>query len=195
MNRWIWLAAAVLALAVIAAPTSANAAKPPPPPALPAVTQAPVNIFIDDKAKEPVLLVPRKVLASLRADAGEADPNTQRAALPSMHLIVAGTALAAALAFGGLWFLRGRHKPGATVLLVLIAVAGVVCVGSMVWANVPPPVPKPPVLSVPVLGVPLADKVKIQVVDDSDTIVLVVTKDQLTKVLEKSAPPKDEPKK
>src|SRR5262245_59318279 len=111
MKQWSW-AAAVVALAVVAGLGRADLipgggggrpkpppAKPPVVPQVPAVVEAPFNVAIDDNAKEPVLYVPRKLLNSLRADAGDPDPDTRRTeAVPNLHIVVSGVALAAALA-------------------------------------------------------------------------------------------------
>ena len=123
------------------------------------------------------------------------------------NVIIAGSALAVSLALGGLWFVRGRKKPGSTALLMVIALAGVVGVASVASADLslpkakpnPPPNP-PPVPAKPVVpaGIPLADaKIKIEVVEEGDTIVLVVKKEHLTKVLDAAAKdaPKEQPKK
>jgi hypothetical protein len=194
MHRSKFLAIAVLVLASAGHLFANPPAPPPPKPPIkePAAAAVAMNVVIDDKATEPKLVIPKKVLATLKADAGDPDPNTRR--VEHLHLIVAGCALTLALTLGGLWLVRGRRKPGSTVLLVLVALGGVVAVTSMVWGNVGPPPPPPPPPVAP--GIPLADKVKIETVEQGDTILLVVTRDQLIKIVDKSAPKKDEePKK
>jgi hypothetical protein len=186
MNRLLWTLALVV---LLGGQLAANPPAPPPKPPVkePAAAAVPMNVVIDDKATEPKLVIPKKVLATLKADAGDPDPDTRR--VEHLHLIVAGCALTLALTFGGLWLVRGRRKPGSTALLVLVALGGVVAVTSMVWANAGPPrLPAPP-------GIPLADKVTIETSEQGDTILLFVTRDQLTKIVDKSAPKKDEEKK
>jgi hypothetical protein len=187
MKRLVCVALVTTAM-VVAAPLFGNPPPPPerPKPVPPPVAAAPINVLIDDKATETKLLVPRKILATLKADAGEAmDPETGRASLPSWHLLIAGSALAAAVAVGGLWFILGRKR--SNTLALVLGLTGVGIAAGIAWANVAPPPPRPPI---PVIGIPLADKAKVEVVEEGDAIVLVATREQLTKLLEKAPAPK-----
>src|SRR5215470_12630267 len=94
---------AVLAVVGTAAAGLANQAPPFPPPQPPPATAA-VVIVVDDKAREPTLELPRKLLSRLRASADGADDGTRRAeAAPVWRTVVGGLALSSALALGGLW--------------------------------------------------------------------------------------------
>lgn len=171
--------------------------RPPPPPPPPA---AAVVILVDDKAPEPRLEIPRKLLANLRVSADGAEDGTRRAeARPAWHTILAGVALSCSLALGGLWLVRARHRPGAKALLLLSATACLLAVGAgCLWADIPSPFgrprPRPPAPAEPEklpAGVVLAEKVPISVVERGEAIRLIVPREQLAGVLEKSAPAKE----
>jgi hypothetical protein len=172
--------------------------RPPPPPPPPA---APVVILVDDKAQEPRLEVPRKLLANLRASAEDgADDGTRRAeARPAWHTILAGIALSCSLALGGLWLVRARYRPGAKAALLLLTTVVLLGVGAgCLWADIPSPFgrprPRPPAPAEPEKlpeGVVLSEKVPIQVVERGEAVRLIVPREQLARVLEKSAPAKD----
>jgi hypothetical protein len=191
----MWITALVVAGMAPAARGDLIPGKPRGPAKLPPLT-APVVVVVDDKATETHVQIPRALLGQLRADAGEVgDPDTRRAeALPLLHLVVAGTALSLALTFGGLWLVRHRSRsPRSNVALLLIAVAALAVGATTLWANAAPPVPKPKPDSagpdkVAAAGIPLADKAVIEVVDKGEAITLIVKSDDLSKVLQKSAP-------
>jgi hypothetical protein len=159
-----------------------------------------VVILVDDKAQEPHLEIPRKLLANLRVSADGADDGTRRAeARPRWHTILAGVALSCGLALGGLWLVRARYRPGAKAALLLAATLGLFAVGvDCLWANIAPPFgqpgSRPPAPAAPErlpAGVVLSEKVPIQVVERGEAIRLVVPREQLAKVPEKSALEKD----
>src|SRR4051794_23425887 len=133
MRLWSWIAATLVALTLIAGLSWANGIPFKPPPAPP--TQVTLNVAIDENIKEPTLLVPKKVLANLRADVGDPNQDPRVQAMPLLRTVLAGAAIAGALALGGLWLVRSRRKPGSTVMVALIAVVGVVAISSVVWAN------------------------------------------------------------
>jgi hypothetical protein len=199
MQRWIWTTAVVLALLAPAARADlkpANPVGPKKPPAGPLT--APIVVVVDDKATETHVQIPRALLGQLRADAGDAaDPNTRRAeALPPLHLVVAGTALALALTFGGLWLVRARIRPTrSNVALLLVAITALAIGATSLWADIAVPKPKPKPDSgtadakVPANGANLTDKAVIEVVDKGDAITLIVNRDDLANVLQKTAPP------
>src|SRR5262249_50127172 len=202
MHRWIWTTAVVLALLAPAARADlkpANPAGPRKPPAGPLT--APVVVVVDDKATETHLQIPRALLGQLRADAGDAgDPNTRRAeALPPLHLVVAGAALALALTFGGLWLVRARARTArSNVALLLVAVTALAVGATSLWANAAAPQPKPKPdsgavdVKLPANGANLTDKAVIEVIEKGDAITLIVNRDDLANVLQKTAPKKSD---
>jgi hypothetical protein len=198
MQRWIWTTAflALLAPAARADLKPANPAGPKKPPAGPLT--APVVVVVDEKATETHLQIPRALLGQLRADAGDAgDPNTRRAeALPPLHLVVAGAALALALTFGGLWLVRARVRTSrSNVALLLVAVTALAIGATSLWADIAVPKPKPKPdsgtvdVKLPANGANLTDKAVIEVIDKGDAITLIVNRDDLANVLQKTAPP------
>jgi hypothetical protein len=219
-----WCAlAALLVLGLSAASASANGIPfpppgrqpvPPPPPRPAAV--APLVVVTDDSVKEPRLEIPRKLLRSLRVDLGEEkEPDTRRveAPLPRLHTILAGAALSLALVTGGLWLTRSRNRLAGRGLMLLLVAGGLLVLGSgVLWADIgvrpnpfgprpnpgpnpfQPPNMKPPVVALPPGAISLVDKIGIFVVDKGDAIVLVVNRDDLARVVEKSAPDNKDPK-
>jgi hypothetical protein len=138
----------------------------------------PVNLLTQNPALQPV----QPGLPRRGADAG-------RLGLPT---IVAGMALALALASGGLWLARR----GAGRYLIILLVLSLFAAGTAaVWADlgprplgprppprpVPPPQPALPQLTLPA-GVELSDKVIIEIVPPARHLTLVVPK---TRVIEK----------
>jgi hypothetical protein len=186
--------------------------QPPPPKPVPPAAVAPLVVVADENVKEPRLEIPRKLLRSLRADLGdEQEPDTRRveAPLPRLHTILAGGALSLALVTGGLWLTRSRNRLAGRGLVLLLVAGGLLVLGSgVLWADLAPrpnpfgpkpvpnpfPNPKPPVMPVLPAGVTLADKVGIVIVEKGDAITLVVNRDDLAKVVEKTAPDNKDPK-
>jgi hypothetical protein len=183
-----WFLAALFLLGAAAA-TRADVAKPPKPDKTPPKATVPVVILTDDKVTETHLEVPKSLLASLRADAGEPDGDSRRAGLAPLQLVVAGLALTVAISLGGLWLVRYRNRPGGRTLVVLLAVVTVLGAAGLVWANIAPPPPPPK----PVLpdGILLSEKVSVDVVEKGDAVRLIVPRGDLAKVLDKAAPKKD----
>jgi hypothetical protein len=196
MQRCLWTAVFLLAVLAPAARGDLIPGKPRGPVKPPTIT-APVVVVIDDKAGDMHVQIPRSLLGQLRADAGDAgDPNTRRAeGLPALHLVIAGTALALALSFGGLWWVRARMRtPRSNVVLLLVAVTALAIGATSLWANVPappPPKPKPDSPAQEKAGPPggsvLAEKAVIDVLDKGETIILIVNSNDLAKVM-KNAP-------
>jgi hypothetical protein len=218
---WCTLAG-LLVLGLAAAPVTANGIPfpppgkqptPPPPPRPQAF--APLVVVTDDNVKEARLEIPRKLLRNLRVDLGEEqEPDTRRALapLPRLHTLLAGVALSLALVTGGLWLTRSRNRLAGRGLMLLLVAGGLLIVGSgVLWADIgvrpnpfgprpgfnpfqPPNMKQPPAVFVPPPGaLNLVDKVGIVVVDKGDAITLVVNRDDLVRVVEKSAPDKDKP--
>ncbi len=153
--------------------------------------EAPLVVMIDDNARQPRLQVPRKLLGTLKASADSPeDTQTGTAGLPHLHTVMAGVALALALAFGGLWLVRHRGHFGGRGLALFLGM--VLCGGigtAVVWANKPiskgdydkllgDRSPKPAA----------GDKVSIEVTPNGDTVRLIVNRAYLAKHLEKPQP-------
>jgi hypothetical protein len=202
MARCVVSLCTLLVLLAVAPAGSANEAAPPPPKkTAPTATSAPLVIALDDSAREPRLEIPKAILNRFRASAEDgADDGTRRVeGVSPLHTIVGGFALSSAMAVGGLWLVRSRARSrGKTVGAVLIA-AGFLALGaSVLWADIPPygrgrPVPPPPAPEKIVAGITLSDKVTVQVVDGGEAIRLIVSREQLGKVLAKGAPNSDKP--
>lgn len=139
---------------------------------------APLTILTDDNAKEPRLIIPRKLLASWDK------PSNERGMLElsPVHTMIAGLSLSGALVLGGLWLVRGRGRLGARGLAVLIGTAILLGVGvTAVWANRPPPPPREKPVTVD--GVTF-DKVQVEITDKGDSVRLILNKSHLAKVSE-----------
>jgi hypothetical protein len=182
-----WFLAALLLLGGAAA--RADLIRPPKPDKNPPKPVVPVVILTDDKVTETHVEIPKSLLASLRADAGEPDGDSRRAGLAPLQMIVAGLALTVAISLGGLWLVRYRNRPGGRTLVALLVVVTVLGAAGLVWANVAPP-PPPPKPALPD-GILLSEKVTVDVVEKGDAVRLIVPRGDLAKVLEKAAPKKD----
>src|SRR5262249_46339950 len=105
---------------------------------------APVVIEFDDAARQTRMLVPRKLLAELRASADTPD-NHGVASWLSGPTMVAGVALAFSLAFSGLWLVRSH---GTSRLRYFVVVVPAVIVAGMastlLWAEPPRTAPTRP---------------------------------------------------
>jgi hypothetical protein len=185
---------------------------PPQPKPVPPAGFAPLVVVADDNVKEPRLEIPRKLLRSLRASRDEeGEPETQRAEaapLPRLHTLLAGCALSLGLVTGGLWLVRSRNRSAGRGLMLLLVTGGLLIAGSgVLWADIGPrpnpfgprpnPLPNPfnpgPGMNpaAPLVlpdGITLADKVAIVIVEKGNAITLVVNRDDLAKVVEKTAP-------
>src|SRR5579871_1586940 len=190
MKTWLRIIPVVSLLAVAGIAWADIAPRPgvplprPNPPAIPAgpaksvSSPYPLEIALDDNAKEAHIYIPLTVFR--RAGLDPTDATEQRAETPALPTIMTGLCLAMALGFGGMWLARHRgDSMGRTLAAVLLA--GVLgAVGSaVVLANGAPPLPKP----VPAVVAP-SDRVILEIVNRPDNRVrVVVSKKQLEKVL------------
>lgn len=129
----------------------------------------PLVVAVDDRATEAHLIVPKKHMREIAALSGEND--TAHASAGSRGWPVIGIPLAAALAVSGLWVtgLRPRlGKRGLVVLLGMIALGGA---AAFAWGRVQLPTPLPPP--------PLKGKVTVEIVEDGDTVKLVLNREML----------------
>lgn len=157
---------------------------------------APFVIEVDEKAKEPRLIVPEDLIPGLRADVG-LENEGRRAGIGDLpgRTLVAGLALALAVAFGGLWVVRSRFQPGSRYLAG--AVVALVALGAgtaLVLANAapPPPPPRPGQVELPVA---FRGKVVLEKHARGNSIRLIVNSDTLKKMTEEKAKPPAAPPK
>jgi hypothetical protein len=130
----------------------------------------PVVVSVDEKATEARLIVPKKHMTSVAALLPNDDP--ARADARSFRWPVVAIPIAAALAVSGLWLTGLRPRLGARGLAVLLGVIVLGGVGAAVaWGHPQPPPPPPPVL--------LKGKVTVEVVEEGDTVKLVLPRDML----------------
>jgi hypothetical protein len=139
---------------LIAATASANFA-PAPPQVVRGPRPAKLVIEVDEQAKEPLLLIPDRLLG-----AQGVPPDEKRGdAGPQLPMTVAGVALAGAFVSGGLWLTR-RNRTVAAVAVAFLVVGGTAIADLGVK---PRPEPKP-------MGVTLPANLKIT----SDKLTLLV---------------------
>jgi hypothetical protein len=165
-----WLIAALL-LAFAFAPF-ARADRAPPPPKEPTF---PLVIEAGPKVAEAKLVIPKKMLGTLKGALDSEGTDRYGSTLSPVHTIVAGAALALALTFGGLWLAR-KGPGGSRSLGFLIGAVAFLGIGALAFADLRP-APRP-------VDSPRWDKVVIEVVDTGDEVKLVVNKAKLAKALE-----------
>jgi hypothetical protein len=203
MRSWLRIVPVVMLLAVAGIAWADLAPRPGVPlpkpvvnpiPAGPAKSVSspyPIEIALDDNAKEAHIYLPLTVFR--RAGLDNADQTEQRAETPRLPTIMTGLCLAMALGFGGMWLARHRNDSmGRTLAAVLVA--GLLgAVGSaVVMANGAPPFPVKPAPAVVTPG----DRVILEIVNRADnTVRVVVSKKQLEKVLEDAKKAESKPQK
>jgi hypothetical protein len=134
----------------------------------------PVVVSIDDRATEARLIVPKKHMPSVAALLPNDD--TARADARLFRWPVVVIPVAAALAVSGLWLTGLRPRLGARGLAVLLGVIVLGGVGAAIaWGHPPPPPPPPPLL--------LKGKVTVEVVEEGDTVKLVLPRDMLKELV------------
>jgi len=161
---------AFLFLAIAFSPLARADVGPPRPkePAFPLVIEA------DPKVAEAKLIIPKKMLGTLKGALDSEGADRYGSTVSPAHTIIAGAALALALTFGGLWLVR-KGPGGARSLSLLIGAVTFLGIGALAFANSGPPRP---------IEKPRWDKVVIEVVDNGDEVKLVVNKAKLAKALE-----------
>jgi hypothetical protein len=109
--------------------------QPPPPPG------AGVTIKVDPKATETHIKITRKELALLQGGLPDISPKKDTGFITTPdHTIMAGLAITLALVLGGLYLARGKRRAGLSALVV-VAIIGVSCAGSVAFADRAPSVP------------------------------------------------------
>jgi hypothetical protein len=212
MNTWPRIVLAFTLLVLSAASARADLIPPggrdgrfprPVPVPIPG-NVGPLVIEANDNVDEARLLVPRKLLvrrqAALDGDGDKMDalvevegdkPETAAADPLRFRTIIAGSALALALACGGLWFVRFRGRSGKAALPMLLATAALLGAGgAAVWGDVPPirRPPQPPPFVQPPIAMPAGTRVRVVIVDQGDAVRLIVNRKVLAKAAEPPAP-------
>jgi hypothetical protein len=184
-------------LAVLALTYTPARGNPAPAP-LPEPVEVKFKVEVDEKAKWPLLQLPRNVAggrvrpaAPKNPPLATADPAGEEEAVvlefervgpdPARnphHLMIAGVAVTLALGLGGIWLVRRPGRSGTRGLALLIAAGGTLVVSSVAWAN--QAAPKPPVPAAP--PVAFDGKIKVEIVPVGDTIRLIVDKETYTQM-------------
>lgn len=167
MKAWMF---AALLLALVFAPF-ARADVPAPPPKEPTY---PLVIEAYPKVAEGKLIIPRKMLGEMKGALDNEGSDRYGSTLPALHTIIAGMALAMALAFGGLWLVR-KGPGGTRSLALLIGAVAFLGIGALAFADRRP---------APVPAANRWDKIVIEVTDKGDEVKLIVNKQKLSKALE-----------
>ena len=148
-------------------------------------------IEVDANAKAARLIVPRRFLAGQPLPAQPA-----RNGFGSLPTIMVGTALAMSIALGGLWLVRRRPRPAGMALPVVLALCVLATGAAAVWADLPVPFwqrrerhfpphyAQPP----PVTVLATLDGVQTEMVNEGDTMVLVLTPAMKAKLGEAAKP-------
>jgi hypothetical protein len=174
----------------------------------------------------PQLVIPRDAIKDLLADAGtsgsiegdllgQAPPATRddvrgtakgdtagslndTPEVSRLHSVIAGLAVAMAVALGGVWMVRTRGRTTGRGLALLISAS--LCLGISVtaWANVPPPFPKKappsPVETSTRLETAFTGKVQVRIVSGDGTVQLVLPRSDVAKLAEKGGSRANEPR-
>jgi hypothetical protein len=160
----------------------------------------------------PQLVIPREAVKGLLADAAEpGSPDADRVAaapppgdegaasetgspadeslgVSRTHSIIAGLAMACAVALGGVWIARRQSRTNARGLALLISASLCLGVSVTAWADVPPPKklppPKQPAVSTR-LETAFTGKVQVKFVSGDGAVQLVLPHADLLKLVEK----------
>jgi hypothetical protein len=120
------------------------------------------------------------------ATAAAGSPSETSLETPRLHSMIAGLAVAMAVALGGVWIARTRSRTTGRGLALLISAS--ICLGISVtaWANVPPPkvFPKKEETSTR-LETAFTGKVQIKIVSGDGTVQLVLPRSDVAKLAEK----------
>jgi len=160
-------------------PVRGNVAPIPQPP-LPEAKSTKLVVVVDERVKEPRLIIPKSMM-------GE-----KKSAWLETPTVVAGLALTLSLVSGGVWLVRrGTTRNIAAVVLALSVLA---FGASALFANVPPPPPppsEPTNLKLPA-NIVLGDKLQIEFVDRADVITLLVNKGMVKPEAKPEPKPREE---
>ena len=179
MKRWLTPLLGVLFLFGALAPVWANGAPFRPPP-LPEAKSAKLVVVVDERVKEPRLVIPKTMM-------GE-----KKSAWLETPTVVAGLALTFALVSGGVWLVRrGTTR---TVAAVVLALSVLALGGTALFADIAkPPPPKVTPVTLPA-NIVLSDKVQVEFVDKGDEIKLLVSKDMVKADAKPELKPQPNPK-
>jgi len=176
MKRWLVPVFGVFVLFGALSPVRGNEA-PPPRPGEPKAAK--LVVVVDERVKEPRLVIPRSLMGD------------KKSAWLEMPTVVAGLALTLALVSGGVWLVRrGTSRNVAAVALALSVLA---LGATALFADVAkPPPPKVTPVTLPA-SVVLSDKIQFEFVDKGDEIKLIVGKDMVKSEAKPEAKPNPKP--
>jgi hypothetical protein len=165
MKRWLTPLLGTLFLFCALAPVWGNGVPFPRPAPLPEAKSAKLVVVVDERVKEPRLVIPKSLM-------GE-----KKSAWLETPTVVAGLALTFALVSGGVWLVRrGTTR---TVAAVALALSLLALGGSALFADVAkPPQPKVTPVTLPA-NIVFTDKIQIEFVDKGDEVKLLVGKDMV----------------
>jgi hypothetical protein len=177
MKRWLPPVFGVFLLLGALSPVRGNEA-PPPRPADPKAAK--LVVVVDERVKEPRLVIPKTMMGD------------KKSAWLETPTVVAGLALTLALVSGGVWLVR--RGTSRTVAAVVLALSVMAFGTSALLANLPPP-PPPPVdpanLKLPA-NIVLSDKIQVEFVDKGDEVKLLVNKGMVKADVRPEPKPKEE---
>lgn len=187
MNK-SWIPRALMTALLILACSSLALANIPNPDSIKRSSTTQMRVQPDEKAKEAKLIIPRQVWQQMKAQLdGEGSQNTAAFArifnMTGAQTIMSGLFLSLAFAFAGLWLVRSRRlasaqaRAAALALALLLSIAGA---ATLAYANAGPP-PSARSLTTKILSPDLQwwgayGRVKVEIVDEGDEIVLVLPK-------------------
>jgi len=187
MKSWFKVCALVVLVLAALMPARADVARPKEERKQPANVTITMRIEPNYKATEAKLLMPRWMWQEMRAqldgnDAQAASASARFSTLGGTQTVLAGIFLSLAFAFAGVWFVRARKGPHkltpAAMALALMVLCG--AGAGIAYANAGPPsvarsltsnILVPGALPYGVYG-----KVKVEITDAADQIVLVLPK-------------------
>jgi len=173
--------AALVLLAGSAVPALANGAPRPRPEIQFGERETKVVVEVDEKAKQPRLVIPAQLLAPVK---GPGQPGAG-AALPT---IVVGLALTLSFVTGGFWLLR--KGPGRSLVMLFVLSLALVGVTTVQADLARPPETKPVKLPADVMLT--QDKITLEVTPFGNTVKLIVPKDA-AKTAAKAEPEEKKP--
>jgi hypothetical protein len=162
MKHWLSCVFGALLLLGSLSPVRGNEG-PPPRPAEPKAAK--LVVVVDERVKEPRLVIPRSLMGD------------KKSAWLETPTVVAGLALTFALVSGGIWLVR--RGTSRTVAAVVLALSVLAFGATALLADVAkPPPPKVTPVTLPA-NIVLSEKIQVEFVDKGDEIKLLVGKDMV----------------
>jgi len=184
MKTWLCAVAVVLlaSATVVRADIPGPGPRPKPPvPAPQPVADKSVPLVIevvDGKPAPAKLVIPKKLAGTMKAAIDANSDSAVAENAPSrLPTVLAGVFLMLSLAFTGLWVVRSRGIFGGKLAAGVLVGLGLLVAGTAIaWANkAPPPLP-------PEKAANNHDRVIIEIVDQGETVKLILHKSQVTKM-------------